>query len=135
MDRCDGSQIEKAIHHLQQLLDVKSIDTFIASFVPHESPETIDKTWKDLEAYHEKGVVHKLGLSDFDLSAMTEFLKKDLKVKPSFDQVHVDQCCSLPQELIKLGKEHGIEITYNGDTTGTENQVDFKYIFCPYCLF
>lgn len=128
MDRSDESHIEKAIHHLQQLLDVKSIDTFIVSFDTQDSSECIDKAWKDLETYHEKGVIQKLGLSDFDLLAMTDFLnKKNLKVKPSIDQVHVDQCCSLPQELIKLGKEHGIEITFNGDTTGTENQVDSKY--------
>ncbi|KAG2198780.1 hypothetical protein INT47_010566 [Mucor saturninus] len=118
LDRCNGSLIEKAIGHLLQLLDVKSIDTFITSFDPEERPEVIDKAWKDLEEYHGKGIVQKLGVSDFDLSSMTEFLnKKDLVVKPSVDQVHVDQCCSLPQDLIKLGKQHGIEITFNGDTT------------------
>lgn len=124
MDRCSDyqvSHIDKAIHHLQQLLDVKSIDTFIVSFDSEESAISIDKAWKDLEAYHENGTISKLGLSDFDVEALTSFLgKRDLKVKPSIDQVHVDQCCSLPQSLINLGKEHNIEMTFNGDTTGTE---------------
>lgn len=112
------SHIDKAIHHLQQLLDVKSIDTFIVSFDADGSASSVDKAWKDLEVYHEKGVIQKLGLADFDYQTLTDFLnKEDLKVKPSIDQVHVDQCCSLPQDLIRLGKEHGIELTFNGDTT------------------
>lgn len=115
------SHIDKAIHHLQQLLDVQSIDTFIVSFDAKENDVSIDKAWKDLEAYHEKGAISKLGVSDFDADALTAFLgKKDLKVKPSIDQVHVDHCCSLPQSLIELGKQHNIELTFNGDTTGTE---------------
>lgn len=122
LDRCNEyqvSHIDKAIHHLQQLLDVKSIDTFIVSFDAQESPVSIDKAWKDLEVYHEKGVISKLGVSDFDFLTLTELLsKKDLTVKPSINQVHVDTCCSLPQDLIQLGKQHGVEMTFNGDTTG-----------------
>ncbi|GAA5795302.1 hypothetical protein EDC94DRAFT_693032 [Helicostylum pulchrum] len=121
LDRCNEyqvSHIDKAIHHLQQLLNVNSIDTFIVSFDTEESPAHIDKAWKDLEVYHENGVIRKLGVSDFDLVTLTEFLnKKDLKVKPSIDQVHVDKCCSLPKDLIELGKKHGVEMTFNGDTT------------------
>lgn len=124
------SHIDKAIHHLQQLLDVQSIDTFIVSFDAKESPVSVDKAWKDLEVYHEKGVIQKLGLSDFDYLTLTEFLnKKDLKVKPSTNQVHVDQCCSLPQDLIQLGKEHGVEMTFNGDTTGMTNKHFFFSIY------
>lgn len=126
LDRCDEyqvSHIDKAIHHLQQLLNVESIDTFIVSFNTNESTVSVDKAWKDLEGYHEKGVIRKLGVSDFDLATLTKFLnKKDLKVKPSIDQVHFDQCCALPKDLVELGKTHGIEMTFNGDTTGTENQ-------------
>jgi glutamate--cysteine ligase regulatory subunit len=123
LDSCNEyqpSHIDKAIHHLQQLLDVKSIDTFIVSFDADNSALSVNKAWRDLEVYHEKGVIQKLGLADFDYQTLTDFLnKEDLNVKPSIDQVHVDQCCSLPQDLIKLGKEHGIELTFNGDTTGT----------------
>ncbi|CEP08514.1 hypothetical protein [Parasitella parasitica] len=112
------SHIDKAINHLQQLLNVKSIDTFIVSFDADDSASSVSKAWKDLEAYHERGVISKLGLADFDYQTLTNFLnKKDLKVKPCVDQVHFDQCCSLPQDLIRLGKEHGIEMTFNGDTT------------------
>ncbi|KAG1067756.1 hypothetical protein G6F42_026463 [Rhizopus arrhizus] len=65
-----------------------------------------------------RGVISKLGLADFDYQTLTDFLnKEDLKVNPSLDQVHVDQCSSLPKDLISLGKEHGIELTFNGDTT------------------
>lgn len=132
MDCCNEyqvSNIDKAIHHLQQLLNVQSIDTFIVSFDAKESPVSVDKAWKDLEVYHEKGVIQKLGLSDFDYSTLSEFLnKKDLKVKPSTNQVHVDQCCSLPQDLIQLGKEHGVEMTFNGDTTGEGESIFIIFV-------
>lgn len=115
-----ASHIDKAIYHLQQLLDVKSIDTVIVSFNADESAHSIDKAWNDLERYTEKGVISNLGLSDFNFDKLSNFLNKpDLKIKPSINQVHVDQCCSLPQDLIQLGKTNNIEITYNGDTTGT----------------
>ncbi|CAO3635489.1 unnamed protein product [Mucor hiemalis] len=121
LDRCSEyqvSHIDKAIHHLQQLLNVQTIDTFIVSFDTDESPVSVHKAWKDLEVYVENGKIHNLGLSDFDFLSLSEFLNKnDLKVKPSFNQVHVDQCCSLPQDLIELGKKEDIEMTFNGDTT------------------
>ncbi|KAI8083950.1 uncharacterized protein B0P05DRAFT_585724 [Gilbertella persicaria] len=112
-----ASTIETSIRHLQQLLDVESIDTFIVSFDPQQDSASIDKAWKDLEAYHHQGVISKLGLSDFDETTLEAFLQKNITVKPSIDQVHVDQCCDLPQALIRLGKQHQIEITFNSDTT------------------
>ncbi|KAI8967182.1 hypothetical protein BDF20DRAFT_902240 [Mycotypha africana] len=112
------SHIDRAIYHLQQLLDVNSIDTLIVSFDNMNCNTSIEKTWKDLEVYQQKGVVSKLGLCDFDCEKLSAFINnKEHKIKPSINQVHVEQCCSLPQDLITLGKHENIELTFNGDTT------------------
>ncbi|OBZ90346.1 Glutamate--cysteine ligase regulatory subunit [Choanephora cucurbitarum] len=121
LDRCDEyqiSNIDKAIHHLQQLLDVQSIDTFVVSFDQQQDASAVKKAWKDLEAYHHRGVISKLGLSDFDIRALEAFLKNpECQVKPSIDQVHFNQCSELPRDLVEFGKQNGVEITFNGDTT------------------
>ncbi|KAI9470597.1 MAG: glutamate-cysteine ligase regulatory subunit [Benjaminiella poitrasii] len=118
-DHNQATHIDRAIYHLQKLLDVKLIDTFIISFDNNDiNLATIEKSWKDLEAYHEQGVISKLGVSDFDFKTLSDFLQKEsVQVKPAIDQIHVSQCSSLPQDLINLGKQHQIEITFNGDTT------------------
>jgi len=107
------SHIDTAIQQLQKLLNVSSIDTFIVSL---DKKESIHEAWKDLEDHHENGTIHKLGVSDFDYNRLNHFIHT-IKVKPFVNQVYVDQCCSLPDDLIKLGKQNGIELTYNGDTT------------------
>ncbi|KAI8978931.1 hypothetical protein BDB01DRAFT_798617 [Pilobolus umbonatus] len=107
------SHINQAIHHLQRLLNVESIDTFIVSM---DNKDLIGKVWQDLELHHERGTIHKLGVSDFDHRTLNQFIN-NIKVKPYLNQVHVDQCCSLPADLIQLGKKNGIELTYNGDIT------------------
>ncbi|KAI7908293.1 uncharacterized protein BX663DRAFT_482488 [Cokeromyces recurvatus] len=111
--------IDRAIYHIQKLLDVESIDTFIISFDKNDiNSEIVKKTWKDLENYHEKGIISRLGVSDFDFQTLSDFIQKeDIRVKPSIDQVHVNQCSSLPQNLIHFAKQHHIDITFNGDTT------------------
>ncbi|KAI8373252.1 hypothetical protein BD560DRAFT_394425 [Blakeslea trispora] len=121
LDRCSEyqvSNIDKAIHHLQQLLDVQSIDTFVVSFDQPQEASAVEKAWKDLEAYHHQGVISKLGLADFDIKTLEAFLSNpEHQVKPSVDQVHFNQCSELPRDLVEFGKQNGVEITFNGDTT------------------
>lgn len=113
------SYIDASIHHLEQLLGVASIDTFVVSFADNES--CVEKTWKDLEAYHHDGRIRKLGVSDFDTARLKALYDNpSLTVKPSLNQVNIENCCSNQKELIELGKQYGIEMTFNVDTAGTQ---------------
>ncbi|CEG74584.1 hypothetical protein RMATCC62417_09769 [Rhizopus microsporus] len=109
------SYIDASIHHLEQLLGVASIDTFVVSFADNES--CVEKTWKDLEAYHQDGRIRKLGVSDFDTARLKALYDNpSLTVKPSLNQVNIENCCSNQKELIELGKQYGVEMTFNVDT-------------------
>lgn len=114
-----NSHISQSIHHIKQLLNVDAIDTFIVSFNKESS---VNEAWKDLEVYQQNGEIHKLGVSDFDCTTLKAFLEReDIKVKPAINQVHVEKCCSLPLDLIQLGKQQDIEMTFNSDTKGNIN--------------
>lgn len=74
------------------------------------------ESWAALEELHTKGVVKKLGISEFGSEKLSRFLTK-VKVRPQVDQINVKDCCNVPPPLVKLAKAEGIELLTHQDCT------------------
>jgi glutamate--cysteine ligase regulatory subunit len=101
--------------HLHNLLNVTHIDTLIVSDNKSTPPIAC---WKSLEELVKSSQVRKLGVTDLDRNDLEIFLNSGIEIKPVIDHVHVGECCNMPQDLIQLAKEKGIELLHNSDCTG-----------------
>ncbi|KAI8137708.1 hypothetical protein BJV82DRAFT_335311 [Fennellomyces sp. T-0311] len=107
--------IDSAVQHLQKLLGVDSIDTFIVSF-GRSSAASIASAWQYLEALYDQGTLAKLGVADFSDEQLKSILSdSSVRVKPSINQINVGQCCSMPSAMIDLARQHQVELLHNGD--------------------
>lgn len=114
-------------------LKIQSIDLLIVSFpgmsFDGECESEADKknsaqgndeeeieSWKSLEELHDRGVVKKLGLSDFGSEKLSKFLAR-VKVRPLVDQINVKDCCNVPLPLIKIASIEKIELLTHYDCT------------------
>ena len=78
--------------------------------------ESMIRTWRVLESYHEKGVIDKLGVAEFSSDRLAKFLPQT-KVRPSKDQINIKDCCVVPKALILYAKEEDIELLTHNDCT------------------
>lgn len=114
-----ASYIESALKHLQKLLGVQEIDTFILSFKNSPTPSLLKTAWKQLEQHRESGQLVKLGVADFSYEQLDALLSDpSIGVKPVVNQINVSQCCQMPSALIELAKRHNVELLHNGDCSG-----------------
>ncbi|KAI9675891.1 MAG: hypothetical protein M1829_003129 [Trizodia sp. TS-e1964] len=74
------------------------------------------ETWNTLETLHSQGVIAKLGVAEFGSEKLAHFLPKT-RVKPSVDQINVQDCCTVPRRLIEFTKKEGIELLTHNDCT------------------
>ncbi|KAF7732515.1 hypothetical protein EC973_003261 [Apophysomyces ossiformis] len=113
-DSYPASQIiDDALRHLQKILRVSLVDTFILS----SDVERTKALWPLLEAHQNNGSVGKLGLTDFTHADLFDFLHDpNVKIKPKINQITVGQCCNMPTELMGLAKQSGVELLHNGDS-------------------
>ena len=79
-----------------------------------EDIDTMIKTWGCLEKLHDKGVIGRLGLSEFGSQRLRKFLRK-ARVKPSVNQINVRDCCVVPKPLILFAKKEGVELLTHND--------------------
>ncbi|CAO3648446.1 unnamed protein product [Mucor hiemalis] len=103
---------EEALESLRKLLDITHIDTLILS-----ENKSSPSCWKTVENLVKSSKVHNLGVTDLDYDNLKTFLNSGIELKPVVDHVHVGECCNMPQNLIQLGKEQGIELLHNNDCT------------------
>jgi glutamate--cysteine ligase regulatory subunit len=82
---------------------------------PH-GMETMVRTWRVLEAFHEHGIIDKLGVSEFSSDRLAKFLPQT-KIRPSKDQINVKDCCVVPKSLILYAKQENIELLTHNDCT------------------
>ncbi len=78
--------------------------------------ETMVRTWRVLEAFHELGIIDKLGVSEFSSDRLAKFLPQT-KIRPSKDQINVKDCCVVPKSLIMYAKQENIELLTHNDCT------------------
>ena len=78
--------------------------------------ETMVKTWRVLEAFHDNGIIDKLGVSEFSSDRLAKFLPQT-KIRPSKDQINVKDCCVVPKSLIMYAKQESIELLTHNDCT------------------
>ncbi|KAI9472880.1 hypothetical protein BDB00DRAFT_861574 [Zychaea mexicana] len=110
-----ASYIRSGVQHLQKVLGVDAIDTFIVSFGGRS--ESITPAWQQLEVLHQRNhTLGKLGVADFSQEQLESILSNPaVTVKPSINQINVGQCCNMPSAMIELAKQHNIELLHNGD--------------------
>ena len=78
--------------------------------------ETMVRTWRVLEAFHERGIIDKLGVSEFSSDRLAKFLPQT-KIRPSKDQINVKDCCVVPKSLIMYAKQENIDLLTHNDCT------------------
>jgi len=143
---CRCAQTREAVNLVLKELHISSIDLLIVSYpgitfdadddVEEDSDEDIDgtketdpsaevqsedvdamiKTWECLEELHDKGVITRLGVSEFGADRLAKFLAK-ARVRPSVDQINVRDCCVVPRPLILYAKQEKIELLTHNDCT------------------
>jgi glutamate--cysteine ligase regulatory subunit len=88
----------------------------ISDEVAAHGMETMVRTWRVLEAFHEHGIIDKLGVSEFSSDRLAKFLPQT-KIRPSKDQINVKDCCVVPKSLILYAKQENIELLTHNDCT------------------
>lgn len=74
-------------------------------------------TWQGaVEELHGKGLVKRLGISEFGTEKLARFIKR-VAVKPAVDQINIKNCCNVPPPLAKLAKEQNVELLVHSDCT------------------
>ena len=107
--------IHSSVQHLQRLLGVDTIDTFIVSL----GEADVSSAWKQLELLHQQNILNKLGVADFSQEQLESILSNSsITVKPSVNQINVTQCCSMPSAMIDLARKHHVELLHNVDQAG-----------------
>ena len=109
MEACD-----KTLNDLQ----LSYLDLYLIHWPITQDPDTnknrididqLKKTWKDMEALVECGKAKSIGVSNFTIGLLKEFLPS-CKIKPAVNQVELHPY--LPQqELVDFCKENGIVVT------------------------
>lgn len=140
---CRCAQTRRAIDLVLQELSVPSIDLLIVSYpgisfdaededgesaselgsqtdnegAGEAKPEDIESminTWECLEQLHDKGIIDRLGLSEFGSDRLSKFLAK-ARVRPAVNQINVRDCCVVPKPLILYAKSEKIELLTHND--------------------
>lgn len=80
-----------------------------------------------MEKLVEKGVVRRLGLAEYGSEKLKAFLtaldknpNKDTtkpRIKPSVNQINVQDCCNVPPPLVTLAKAESIQLLTHSDCT------------------
>lgn len=81
-----------------------------------EDVDSMIETWACLEDLHDKGVIAKLGVSEFGTDRLSKFLAK-ARVRPSVNQINVRDCCVVPKPLILYAKQEKVELLTHNDCT------------------
>ena len=87
--------------------------TYVDSLLLHEpGPDlkTRVATWRALELWHAKGLVHRIGVANFGVRLLTEMLTFCI-IKPAFVQVELHPLCWATQaHLVDFCRENGIQM-------------------------
>ncbi|KAL1918990.1 uncharacterized protein VTP21DRAFT_2371 [Calcarisporiella thermophila] len=126
LNRPPPEYISEALSYLEKLLGSNTVDTLILSFSgvnfydfdEEKERDDIDKkilVWRELEKAKQNGHIKTLGISEFSKSHLEVFLKSGVNVPPAVNQVNLDDCCAIPQDLMQFAREQNIELLTHGD--------------------
>lgn len=79
-----------------------------------ESDDDIRTAWTLVESLHLSGKVRKIGVSEFSLARLQK-LAATARIKPSVNQVNLDDCCELPTDLHNFANNQDIELLSHND--------------------
>jgi len=123
--------VRDAINKITRSLDVERLDSVLLSFpvpnnkkvgtqerilTPNERFEHIKEVWRVLEEIVIEGKVNQIGVCDFDMTEI-EDLYEFAQIKPSVNQINLNQCCTVPNELLDFSSDKNIELLTHNDPT------------------
>lgn len=72
-------------------------------------------SWGIFEALHRQGLVQNLGVSEFGSEKLAAFLERTT-VRPTVDQINLQDCCKVPPPLKKVAADNGVELNVHTDS-------------------
>jgi len=122
--------IVEAVQKITDSLSVDKIDSILISLPSdHEEEdlkssakemtkktqfENIKIIWKKLEELMKTKRVTSLGVCDFDHLNLQK-LYNWADIKPSVNQINLNSCCHVPNDLVQYATDHGIELLTHND--------------------
>jgi len=125
--------IRDAINKITSHLNVQRLDSVLVSFsLPSKDInqkvlpddyilgssvtdfESVKAVWLELESCIKSGSVGQIGVCDFDQESLQE-LHNWAEIKPSVDQINLNSCCQVPNDLVQYATENGIELLTHND--------------------
>jgi len=88
--------------------------------------------WRIIEDYIDKQKILSAGVCDFMLPLFSD-LCDACKHKPYADQINLQVCCTIPEELNKYVKENNIQLLTHSDPIDVINESDFQDVLREYC--
>ena len=79
-----------------------------------EDLESIVATWQSIESLKDRGLVSKIGVSEFNKAKLQEFLPRT-KIQPSIDQINLQDICLIPRPFIEYTSQQRIEVLTHVD--------------------
>ena len=111
-------ELEHAIKFLKQQLSIKEIDSLTLSFTPDEQQTSLDlikPLWSVLES---KAELLEIGVSDLNTNELIDLFNGASKIKPHFNQINLESCCTVPAEMAEFAKANGIKLLTHNDPRG-----------------
>ncbi|QIW95802.1 hypothetical protein AMS68_001320 [Peltaster fructicola] len=87
-------------------------------------------TWKVLEELYTEGLVKRLGVAEFGHDRLQSFLA-EATIKPGVDQINLRDCCSVPQDLMKLAKTQQVDLLVHNDCSNVLPRGTFRELLGP----
>ncbi len=78
--------------------------------------DAILDVWKTVEMLQVKGVASKTGVAEFGCEQLKKFLPRTF-YRPTVNQINVRDACVVPQPMMELAKQEGIELLTHNDCT------------------
>lgn len=111
--------IEDAIDTVLKRLDTTYLDTLILA-LPSKGKELTRDRIRRVWSLAEQAIryrVKDLGMSDLDTDQLID-LHSFANIKPTSNQVNMELCCSIPEEMNEFAHEHNIKLLTHGDPVG-----------------
>ena len=111
-------ELEHAIKFVKEQLSVDEIDSLTLSFTPDEqqtSLELIKPLWSVLES---KAELLEIGVSDLNTTELIDLFNGATKIKPHFNQINLESCCTVPAEMAEFAKANEIKLLTHNDPRG-----------------
>ena len=113
-------ELEHAIKFVKEQLSIDVIDSLTLSFTPDEqqtSLELIKPLWSVLEG-RTTGELLEIGVSDLNTSELIDLFNGASKIKPHFNQINLESCCTVPTEMAEFAKANEIKLLTHNDPRG-----------------